>query len=84
MFKIFSQKYELFNKSSFGKKIMNIVFIKFSGKAVSDFRYTITNWKAITETLLKIARCWMRSVKGLAILACNFLHATQVAAIFIA
>ena len=26
----------------------------------------------------------MRSVKGLAILACNFLHATQVAAIFIA
>ena len=38
----------------------------------------------ITETLLKIARCWMRSVKGLAIIACNFLHATQVAAIFIA
>ena len=43
----------LFNKSPFGEKMMHVIFIKFSGYSVSDFRYTITNWKTITETLEK-------------------------------
>ena len=45
--------------------MMHEVLMKLSGQAVLDFRYTITNLNTITETLIKIARCWMRSVKGL-------------------
>ena len=56
---------------------MHVVFVKFSRQAVSDFRDTITNRNTKTDTLKKIARCWMRSVKCRAILACNFFHATQ-------